>query len=272
MVDSDQGCMYRDFIVPDGALHMIGNTITRASKAASHATIVASLVELLTPRLGAERAALIGSHCARHVLLSRPRQPSPQAKQRGSSYAPLTSIQSSSMHSIAMDLELAQPLKEQALPDTFPVEEGDEFLFGEEYVEKVLARRPLTFEAGLSASPMQQAAKKQHEVYNLADGPLATAHLLLFGQQAIELDMQQQLQQPEHLHEQQQQQQMQPEELLFGEEYLEYEAQQRQQQQQQRSNIEPTPDQDERDGIDENDDDFAGVDEQEAAKKQPMVA
>ena len=130
-------------------------------------------------------------------------------KQSNEDRAPLPSHPSNVQQqcSIDMDLEAAQPLEEQALPDTFPVEEGDEFLFGEEYVARMLARRPLTFEVGSSASPMHQQAAKQHEVHNLSDGPLATANLLLFGQQAIEFDMQQQLQQ-ELQHEQQQHQQM----------------------------------------------------------------
>jgi len=68
MVGSDKGCIFRDFVVPEGAPHTVGNAIAWANKAASHATIVTSLIELLSPSLGAERAALIGGHCARHVL------------------------------------------------------------------------------------------------------------------------------------------------------------------------------------------------------------
>ena len=68
MVGSDKGCSFRDFVVPEGAPHTIGNAIAWDNKAAPHATIVTSLIELLSPSLGAERASLIGGHCARHVL------------------------------------------------------------------------------------------------------------------------------------------------------------------------------------------------------------
>ena len=69
MVDTDRGCVFRDFVVPHGDQHVITNAVAWANSAASHDTVVGSLRALLI-KVGcpAERAARIGGHDGRHVL------------------------------------------------------------------------------------------------------------------------------------------------------------------------------------------------------------
>ena len=61
MPDSDAGCVFRDFEVPQGAAHVIGNATAWANRPASHETVVKSLRQLT----GNDE---LGGHNGRHVL------------------------------------------------------------------------------------------------------------------------------------------------------------------------------------------------------------
>ena len=61
MPDSDAGCVFRDFVVPPGVPHVIGNATAWASRPASHETVVKSLRQIT----GNDE---LGGHNGRHVL------------------------------------------------------------------------------------------------------------------------------------------------------------------------------------------------------------
>ena len=61
MVDSDEGCVFRDFEVRGGKPHTISNAVEWANSAASHDTIVKSIREILDD-------PSVGGHDSRHVM------------------------------------------------------------------------------------------------------------------------------------------------------------------------------------------------------------
>jgi hypothetical protein len=68
MPRSADGCMYRDFAVPEGAKKVVTNAIAWLNKPATHDVIVASKQAILEPHLGEERASKIGGHDQRHTV------------------------------------------------------------------------------------------------------------------------------------------------------------------------------------------------------------